>query len=95
MPFYALPYHIGVWKGMEGHKKGNGYKLEEGLLSSQIPQARIPDANPNEINIQGSSAGSSGLSSLPVLFISLRVLFACSLLILLHQSARVRVCAIL
>ena len=30
MPFYALPYHIGVWKGMEGHKKGNGYKLEEG-----------------------------------------------------------------
>ena len=32
MPFYALPYHIGVWKGMAGHKKGNGYKLEEGPL---------------------------------------------------------------
>ena len=30
MPFYALPYHIGVWKGMEGHREGNGHKLEEG-----------------------------------------------------------------
>ena len=30
MPLYALPYHIGVWKGMEGHREGNGHKLEEG-----------------------------------------------------------------
>ena len=30
------------------------------LLSSQIPQARVPDANPNEINIQDSTAGSTG-----------------------------------
>ena len=36
MPFYALPYHIGAWKGMAGHKKGNGYKLEEGHLLMQI-----------------------------------------------------------
>ena len=43
-------------------------------LSSQIPQAPS-DANPNEINIQDSSAVSSGL-----------VLFAGSLLILLHHS---------
>ena len=32
MPFYALPYHIGVWKGMEGHREGNGHKLEESQL---------------------------------------------------------------
>ena len=32
MPFYALPYHIGVWKGMEGHREGNGHKLEEGPM---------------------------------------------------------------
>ena len=30
MPFYDLPYHIGVRKGMEGHREGNGHKLEEG-----------------------------------------------------------------
>ena len=29
MPFYALLYHIGVRKGMEGHWEGNGHKLEE------------------------------------------------------------------
>ena len=44
------------------------------LLSSQIPQAPS-NANPNEIKIQDSSAASSGL-----------VLFAGSLLILLHHS---------
>ena len=32
MPFYALPYHIGVRKGMEGHWEGIGHKLEESLL---------------------------------------------------------------
>ena len=32
MPFYALPYHIGVWKGMEGHREGSGHKLEEGEI---------------------------------------------------------------
>ena len=32
MPNYALPYHIGVWKGMEGHREGNGHKLEEILV---------------------------------------------------------------
>ena len=53
------------------------------LLSSQIPQAPS-NANPNEIKIQDSSAASSGL-----------VLFAGSLLILLHQSARLGVLAIL
>ena len=37
MPFYALPYHIGVWKGMAGHKKGNGYKLEESPSPGTYP----------------------------------------------------------
>ena len=30
MPFQTEDYHIGVWKGMEGHREGNGHKLEEG-----------------------------------------------------------------
>ena len=32
MPFYALLYHIGVRKGMEGHWEGNGHKLEESRM---------------------------------------------------------------
>ena len=35
MPFYALSYHIGVRKGMEGHRKGIGHKLEESLFLYQ------------------------------------------------------------
>ena len=34
MPFYALLYHIGVRKGMEGHWEGIGHKLEESRPST-------------------------------------------------------------
>ena len=30
MPFYALPYHIGVWKGMEGYRYMKGHFIREG-----------------------------------------------------------------
>ena len=44
MPFYALPYHIGVWKGMEGQREGNGHKLEEGRGSKIFNTCQVVDA---------------------------------------------------
>merc|ERR1719341_1286840 len=30
MPFRALPCHVGVWKGMEGHRYMKGHFIREG-----------------------------------------------------------------
>ena len=54
MPFYALPYHIGVWKGMAGHKKGNGYKLEEG---QRKVSGQSWEVNEGFLEVSGRSRG--------------------------------------